>query len=267
VARLGEQHERQQPGDLGVVRGELVQAPGQADGLRRQVAALQLRTARRGVALVEHQEQHAAHHREPGPGLVGCGGLEATPSCGDGLLGPADALGHGRLGHQERGGHLGGAEPAGGAEGERHLRRRGERRVTAPEQQRQLVVGRRRRQVVHVGRRRLVPRRLVDVLTAPTSGSSADLVGEPARRHRDQPRPRTRRHPLVGPLGGGGEQGLLHRVLARRHVAVAVDQHREDLGRQAPQQVLEALVAGHRPSGLRARRRCRRAAAAAPRPR
>ncbi len=66
--------------------------------------------------------------------------LEAGAGRLDALLRPADALRHGRLGHEEGAGDLGGRQAADGSQGQRDLRRRRQRRVAAEEQQRQCVV-------------------------------------------------------------------------------------------------------------------------------
>ena len=98
-------------------------------------------TAGRRVALVEHEVEHPAAP-PPGGSSHSCGGrrLEPGPGLGDALLGPADALGHRRLGHEEGRRDLGRGQAAHRPQGQRHLRRRGERRMAAQEQQRQLVV-------------------------------------------------------------------------------------------------------------------------------
>jgi hypothetical protein len=51
--RLGQQHQREQPGDLAVARQQAVHGPGEPDGLPGQVTALQVGACGRGVALVE----------------------------------------------------------------------------------------------------------------------------------------------------------------------------------------------------------------------
>ena len=56
------------------------------------------------------------------------------------LLRPADPLGHRRLGDEEGAGDLGGRQAADRAQRERDLRRRGQRRVAAQEEQRERVV-------------------------------------------------------------------------------------------------------------------------------
>ena len=51
--------------------------------------------------------------------------------------------------------------------------------------------------------------------------------------------------PSSGHCDGRGQQRLLDRVLAGVELAVAADQHAEDLRRELAQQVLDRLAAGH----------------------
>ena len=68
---------------------------------------------------------------------------------------------------------------------------------------------------------------------------------ERSRRDRDDPAARIVRHTLLGPLHGGREQRLLHRVLTRVEAPVTVHERAEDLRRQRPQQVLVAVLGPH----------------------
>jgi hypothetical protein len=77
-------------------------------------------------------------------------------------------------------------------------------------------------------------------LAMPTRLIAAKRVGQAAGGDGDQPAPRVVRDSLVGPLECGGEQRLLHGVLAEVEVAVATDERAEDLRRQLTQQVLRA---------------------------
>ena len=151
----------------------------------------------RGVALVEDQVEHVQHDAQP------LGALAARAACSKPppaalmlLLGPADALGHRRLGHEEGAGDLGRGQAADGAQGERELRRRRERRVAAEEEQGQRVV-----------RARAAARRRAPARTASSAGTcaaavssrrrracvAAQLVGQPARGDRDEPAARVLR--------------------------------------------------------------------------
>ena len=65
MAGVGEQHQGEQPDRLGVVGHRGVQPAGQADGLGRQLPALELGAGGGRVALVEDQVEHVAHDGEP----------------------------------------------------------------------------------------------------------------------------------------------------------------------------------------------------------
>ena len=187
--RVGQQHQRQQPGDLAVVGQQPVQLAGQPDRLGGQLGPLQVGPGAGGVALVEDQVEDVEHdpqalrplvrrrHGEPGPG-----GL-------DGLLGPADALGHRRLRDEERAGDLGGGQAADGPQRQRDLRGRRQRRMAAQEQQRQGVVSAAGRSSSGAGGDQLVGRRGGGdgLLPAAAGRLAADLVGQPPRGDRDQP--------------------------------------------------------------------------------
>jgi hypothetical protein len=80
------------------------------------------------------------HRGQPFHPIRAGGHAERDAAVLDGLLGPADAPGHGRLGHQERSRDLGRAEAADRPQGERNLRRRRERWVAAHEQQDERVI-------------------------------------------------------------------------------------------------------------------------------
>ncbi len=110
AAGVVQQHQREQSVDLGVVdqRGQL---PRQADRLGREIDVA-------GVALVEHEVQHA-HHRAH---VAGTRRIRGDAGAAHRALGAADALRHGGLGHEVRLRDLAGGEAAHGAEGQRHRR-------------------------------------------------------------------------------------------------------------------------------------------------
>ncbi|CAM5360631.1 hypothetical protein SVIOM342S_09131 [Streptomyces violaceorubidus] len=208
-----EQHQRQQPRHLRMVdRGR--QLPGEPDGLGGEVDVT-------GVALVEDEIEDAQH----GADVAG----PVEPDAGDGALGPADALRHGRLGHQVGTGDLPGGQPADRAQGERDGGGRRQRGVRAQEVQLE--------RVVHVrggpGRRLL----LDAVLAPPAGGLGAGRVEEPPPGHGDQPPLR-----VPGRVGRPGadrlDQRVLDRVLGRREVGSAADEGGQHAGREAPDQGL-----------------------------
>ena len=188
------------PVDLGVVgqRGEL---PGQSDRLGREVDVA-------GVALVEHEVQHA-HHGARVAGTVDAG-------LRHGALGPADALRHGGFGHEVRLRDLAGGEAAHGPERERDRRRRREVGMRAQEVEAQRVVG--------AGHRR---RSAVRCRSGPPDSRRDSLrsrhVEEGSPRDGDEP-PRRIGGWLVTPRGERSDERLLDRVLGRREVGAATDE-------------------------------------------
>src|SRR6266542_3876811 len=75
------------------------------------------------------------------------------------------------------------------------------------------------------------------VLAAAASLVAAQLIGQPPGRDRDQPAPRALRYAFLRPLHRGGQQRLLHRVLAEVESSIAADDCSEDSRRQLPKQV------------------------------
>ena len=156
-------------------------------------------------------------------------------------VGPADARGHGALRDEEGARDLGRGQAADGAERERGLGGRGQRRMAAQEQQDQGVVGVRTAGVLpacvgHVGG---------GELAGPSRAVAADLVDEPPGGRGDQPAARAVGHAAGGPGRGGGDDRLLHGVLALLELPVPADEHAEDLRRQLAQQVLGGGVGPH----------------------
>ena len=142
AARVVEQHEREQAGGLGVVGHEL-----RASSRPRRIAsshrsARTRRVARRGgVALVEDEVDDGEHAGEAVGQLVVGRHAVGDAGVGDLALGAHEALGHRRLGDEERARDLGRRQAAERAQGQRHARLDGERRVAAGEDQAQPVVG------------------------------------------------------------------------------------------------------------------------------
>jgi hypothetical protein len=120
-----QQHQGEQPVDLGVV-DQCGQLSGQPDRLGSEVDLAR-------VALVEDEVEHP-HHRAHVAGPIEAGSA-------DGALGPADALCHGRLGHEVGLSDLACREPAHRPQRQSHRRRRGQVGVRAQEVEAQRVVG------------------------------------------------------------------------------------------------------------------------------
>ncbi len=68
---VGQQHEGQEAGELGVLGQGGVQDPGEADGFAGEVGAGHVGPAVAGVALVEQQVEDMEHQAQPGPPLLG----------------------------------------------------------------------------------------------------------------------------------------------------------------------------------------------------
>jgi hypothetical protein len=251
---VGEQHEREQPGDLPVAGVELVQPADQAQRLRGEVEPGQVPARARRVALVE---DHVEDVQGGGDALVAVAVRQRErPARGaDRRLGPADALGHRRFGHQEGPRDLRGRQPADRAEGQRDPARFGQRGVGAQQQQVERVVGRARRacQQFGVGARGVAPVRRVlgrhGLLTPATGVLAAPVVGEPPAGHGHQPGDRFVGDAVARPAGGRREQRLLDRVLAEVEPAVPAHQRAEDQRRTRAQQVLDERIAAHDPVG------------------
>ena len=138
--RVGQQHQRQQARHLAVVRQQPVQPAGKPDGLLRQRGHGQRVSLAGRVTLVEDEVEDVQHGAQPFGPLRPGGQAEVEPGAGDGLLGPADALGHRRLRDPERRGDLRRGQAADRAQRQRDLAGRGQVRMTAAEQQGQRVV-------------------------------------------------------------------------------------------------------------------------------
>jgi hypothetical protein len=106
AAGVGEQHQRQQRGDLAVIREHIPQGAGEPDRLGGEVGAL--------VALVEDQVQDVQHRAKPLRRFRGGRHPQPRARAFDALLGPADPLRHRRFGDKEGAGDLRGREAADG---------------------------------------------------------------------------------------------------------------------------------------------------------
>jgi hypothetical protein len=106
--RVCQQHERQETGDLSVLRKQSPDIAGESNRLRGQLASLQVGTGRCAVAFVEDQIEDVQDDSQP----LGALGLrrqaERDAAFLDALLRPADALRDRRLRDEERTRDLGG---------------------------------------------------------------------------------------------------------------------------------------------------------------
>jgi hypothetical protein len=135
-----QQHEREQPRALGVVRQQPCSTPAEPDRLGAQVDAEKACPAGGRVALVEDQINNGLHTRQTGGERVGGRHLEPDPRAADLALGPDEPLRESRLGSQERRSDLPGRQPGNIPQRQRHPHLGRQRWMTAGEDQPQPVV-------------------------------------------------------------------------------------------------------------------------------
>ena len=230
---IGEQHQRQQTGNLTFGRQLVTQLPSEPDSLRTELNPMQSLTRRRGVALVEDQIEHMQYGAQPRGQLISR--RQREPGTLQFRLRPADPLPDSCLRHQKRPGDLTGGQPADRPQRERDLRLRGQIRMAAQHQQRQRVVDRGRRL-----RLRLPTFRL---LAPPPGRLTPQYLDPPPRGDRDQPTARILRYAVARPLHRRRQQRLLHGVLARVELAVPADQRAQDDRRLRAQHLLHHMYA------------------------
>ncbi|GFJ83967.1 hypothetical protein Phou_081470 [Phytohabitans houttuyneae] len=243
-AGVGEQHQGEQSSHLTVAGQEAVQQSREPDGLSGEVGAVQAGAGAGRVSLVEHQVQHVQHDGQAGAALRV--GRRCEPGAGflNLSLRAGDPLGHRRFRHQEGGRDLGGAQTADRAKGERELGGRRQGGVAAEKEQRERVIG--------FGVRGRPKRGVGGDGQFPVAASAvrAPTVDQGAAGDGQQPGARPVGQALGRPLSGGGEQRLLHGVLARVELAVPARERAENPRRELTQQILDTGPAGH-PSMIR----------------
>ena len=211
-ARVVHQHQRQQPGNLGLGRHQPAQHPAQPDRLRRQPLPDQVRAGRGRVALVEQQVEHAEHARQAVRQQVRGRHPVGDPGAGDLLLGPDQPLGHGRLAGQERPGDLRCGQAGQRAQRQRDPGLERQRRVAAGEHQPQPVVRNPAVVGLHLERRtriRLNRQRGDLAELGRPDRPAAQHVDGPVAGRRGQPGPRPPRNAVTRPaLQGRGERVL-----------------------------------------------------------
>jgi hypothetical protein len=218
-ARLDEQHQREQPGDLLLVGHQLGQQPAEPDRLRAQVLAHEPVARARRVPLVEDQVDDRQH----GPQALGQVGLARDavrdPSVADLALRTHKPLCHRRR-HAERARDLRRRQAAEQPQRQRDARGRAERRVAAGEDQPQPLVA----------HRPLLDRLVAGVqergLGVPVVARG--LAAEPAiaaLRGRDDPAGRARRHAGLRPALQRPRERVLNRLLGDVDVTEHAHEH------------------------------------------
>ena len=219
--------EREQAADLGLVGHQLHQQAGQANRFGAQVGAHQVVVFSGGIAFVEDQVDDAEHRGQPLGQQLARRHLVGNAGLLDLALGAHQALRRRRLGFEEGARDLARAQAAERAQGEGHLRRLGEGRMAAGEDEAQPIV-------LDAGVRGAVDRpppaifgrgqvgRLVGVERA--GGAPAQQVEGAVACDRGQPGRRRRRQAFGRPDLEGLGEGVLHRVFGELEVAEAADQ-------------------------------------------
>jgi hypothetical protein len=116
-----QEHQREQARDLAVVGEQPVDDASEPDRFAGQLGALEVGAGTGRISLVEDQVEHLQHGSQPLlPLPIGRHPKGRTGRL-DAVLGAADALCHGRLGHQESVRDLDRRQPADSAEGQRDL--------------------------------------------------------------------------------------------------------------------------------------------------
>ena len=232
--RVVQQHQREQPARLALLRHQLDQQAPEPDRLRAQLAPHERRAGGRRVALIEDQVDGGEHRGQPVRQLVLLGHAVGDPGVGDLALRAHQPLRHRGLGDEERARDLRHRQAAERAQRQRHPRLGGERRVAAGEHQAQAVVGhvvgwllgqrleREELLLAHALAAQAVDRAVAGGGGDPGAGVAREAVGGPALE-RDDP-------------------CLLHGLLGEVEVAEHPDQRGDRPPRLAPEQAVDLRV-------------------------
>jgi hypothetical protein len=233
---VAQQHQREQPACLGLVRHQLEQHAAEADRLVAQLAPDQQVRTRREVALVEDQVERCQHRAQPVRQMVVLRNLVADARRLDLALGPHEPLLHRRLTREEGARHLRSGEPAQGSQGERDARLGGERGVAAGEEQPQPVVWDRAHGLVGLlaAAQRLQLAQLLRV--APLAAQAVDRA---VARGAHDPAAGIGRDSVARPALDRSGERLLHRLLGEVEVAEDPDQGCDRPPRLAPEQAVD----------------------------
>ena len=241
--RVLEEHEREQAGDLRLVRHQRAEDACQPDRLGAELPPHERLARGRRVALVEDEIQRGEHGAEPVRQLVVGRHDVRDARVADLPLGAHQPLLHRRLRREEGVRDLRRAQAAEGSERERDPRLGRERRMTAGEDQAQPVV--RDGAVVHLVHLVLLVRRrerleLLHLVLEPAS--PAEAVDRLVPRGGRDPRGRVARQATARPDLEGDEEGVLHRLLGEVEVAEHADERRDRPSRLVSEQAVDGLV-------------------------
>ncbi len=221
--------------DLGFVGCQLGQEAAQAEGVGAEGRSHPVLSRRGRVALVEDEVDDLEHRGQPGRPLGRLGHLERHLLPGQGLLGPDDALGDRRLGHEVGPGDLDRRQAAEQAQGERHPGRHVQHRMARGEHEaEQVVIDVVGDGAVEVGVDRLrVDGQVATDVAVPVAQAlvPAVLVDGPSLGHGHQPAPGIARNPRHRPLLQRGDDCVLGQLLGQAHIARVVGQPGDEPGR------------------------------------
>jgi hypothetical protein len=225
AARLDEQHQRHQPGRLGLAGHQREHDLGQPDRLGGEVVAREVLARRRGVALVEHEVEDGEHGGQAVGQRVGAGHPDRDARRADLALGAHEPLGDRRLGHEQAACDLGHREAAHQAQRQRHLRVERQRRVTAGEHQREALVRQRLVLPGQLGHDLLELAGQLGLLVAQHRLAPQPVDRAPAGGGED-PRGGVLGHPVARPAVQRDDVGVLDGLLGAVEVPERAGQHR-----------------------------------------
>ena len=132
-ARRLDLHQRDEAVDLRLVHRDLCQDTAETERLLAELRPHPIVAGGGRVAFVENEIEDPEHRRKPGGAFGLARNLEGNARLGERPLGADNALGDGRLRHQERPGDLLGGQAAEQAQRERNALLGGEHRVAGRE--------------------------------------------------------------------------------------------------------------------------------------
>ena len=168
------------------------------------------------MPLGEHQVHHPQHAADPARQVLVGRDAERDASGAYLPLGPHQPLRQGGLADKERPGDFGRAQPAQGAQRQRHAGAGVQRRVAAGEDEPELVVGDPARRGSGVA---LAQQQRRGLLLAGPPGLAAEPVHGVVLGHGDQPSGRIRRQRPAGPAAHRRRERLLDGVLGQAEIA------------------------------------------------
>jgi len=216
AARVVHQHQREQAGDLGLVRHQLGERAAEPDRLCGKVAPA-------AVALVEDEVDDREHCAQAIGQEMRGRDAERDARRLDFSLRAHESLRHRLLGNEERTSNFLRPQPAERPQRQRDLRVELERGMAAGEDELEALV--RDRRLVHH-----VLHRFRDVEQAGLLGKravAADAVDRAVARCGHEPRTRARRGPVARPAVGSDRERLLGGFLGEIEVAEEADQRGE----------------------------------------